>query len=132
MEEAIALSNAWRQKMISPLRALRTEMKEWPSEESVTAFSRRTDFEQLRNKVKALELEAERWQQQMLTSLVERSQASEDNNLRGFSACLDLIAAQSESREHAWNASIIFIAAAHSDDFGKKVSNVLSPLQSDR
>ena len=38
VEEAIALSNAWRQKMISPLRALRTEMKEWPSEESISAF----------------------------------------------------------------------------------------------
>ena len=132
VEEAIAVSNAWRQKMISPLRALRTEMKEWPSEESVSAFSRRTDFEELRNKVKAVELEAERWQQQMLTSLVGRSQPSEDNNLLGFSASLDLITACSKSHERAWNASIVFIADAHSGVFGKKVYNVLSPLQSNR
>jgi len=132
VEEAIALSTAWRQKMISPLRALRTEMKEWPSEESVSAFSQRTDFEELRNKVKAVELEAERWQQQMLTSLVGRSQPSEDNNLLGFSASLDLITACSKGHEQAWNASIVFIADAHSGDFGKKVHNVLSPLQSNR
>ena len=82
--------------------------------------------------VKAVELEAERWQQQMLTSLVGRSQTSEDNNLRGFSASLDLIAAQSKSCERAWNESIVFIADAHSDDFGKKVRSVLSPFQSNR
>lgn len=132
VEEAIALSNAWRQKMISPLRVLRTDMKEWPSEESVSAFSRRADFEELRNKVKAAELEAERWQQHMLTSLAGRSEASEDDCLLGFSASLDLITAQSKSRERAWNESIVFIADSHSDDFGKKVRNVLSPLHSDR
>lgn len=132
VEEAIALSNAWRQKMISPLRALRTEMKEWPSEEGVSAFSRRTDFEELRNKVKAVELEAERWQQQMLTSIAGRSEASEDDCLFGFSASLDLITARSKSHERAWNASIVFIADAHSGDFGKKVRNVLSPPQSGR
>ena len=113
VEEAIALSNAWRQKMISPLRALRTEMKEWPSEESISAFSRSTNFGELRNKVKAVELEAERWQQQMLTSLVGRSQPSKDNNLLGFSASLDLITACSKSHERAWNASIVFLSLIH-------------------
>ena len=132
VKEAIALSDAWRQKMISPLRALRTEMKAWPSEESVSAFSRRTDFEELRNKVKAVELEAEKWQQQMLTSLVGRYQTSEDDDLVGFSASLDLIAAQSKNRERARNELIIAIADAHSDDFGKKVRSVLSSLQSNR
>ncbi len=54
MQEVIARCDAWRGKMISPLRALRTEMKGWPSDMSVSDFSRRDDFEALRSKEIAL------------------------------------------------------------------------------
>jgi hypothetical protein len=39
---------------------------------------------------------------------------------------------KAKSCERAWNESIITIADAHSDDFGKKVRSVLFAVQSNR
>ncbi len=126
MQEVIARSDAWRGKMISPLRALRTDMKGWPSDGSVSDFSRRDDFEALRSKVKALELEAEKWQQQMLTSYAEHHAVSPDPELVGLSASLGLLIAGSGDSNSGWKNAVSWIADAKGADFAKRVRRALA------
>ena len=126
MQEVIARCDTWRGKMISPLRALRTEMKGWPSDMSVSDFARRDDFEALRSKVKALELEAERWQQQMLTSYAERHTGVEDPELAGLSSSLGLLTANSGDSNAEWKNEVFWIADAHDAGFAEKVRIALA------
>ncbi|MBL6804352.1 MAG: TIGR02444 family protein [Pseudomonadales bacterium] len=121
MQEVIAHSDTWREKMITPLRALRTEMKGWPSDVSISDFSRREDFEALRGKVKAIELEAEKWQQEMLTSYAEHSAGVADPELACFSTSLDLLIARSGDDNPGWKNAVLWIADAHGADFAEKV-----------
>lgn len=64
---AEATSRPWREEIVRPLRALRRRLKQGP------APAPDAGSESVRAKIKAAELEAERWQQLLLTGLLPHS-----------------------------------------------------------
>lgn len=79
LQELVAQSDAWRAKLIGPLRALRTTMKNWPEGGVLPAFTAQPSFAALRDEVKAAELHGEKLQQLGLEHLVHAAAQSESS-----------------------------------------------------
>ena len=67
LERALALSNPWARQVVRPLRAARSWMK---TQDDFAKHVSATEYAALRGAIKAIELRAERLQQQALEAIV--------------------------------------------------------------
>lgn len=105
--EVVALSTEWRERAITPLRRLRTEMKAWRSVGTLPAFSAREDFEALRNKIKTAELAAERSQQAVLMTLGTAEGLQDDHDLSLFAKQIMWLSTQQEESLNAGHLPVL-------------------------
>jgi len=76
LQQALCFSRPWAEQVVQPLRAARTWMKSNAESSVEWETAGLQDFAALRQKIKAVELEAEKYQQYALESLVSRQEQS--------------------------------------------------------
>jgi uncharacterized protein (TIGR02444 family) len=124
LTEMLALSAEWRQRVVAPLRSLRSEMKGWPLAGTLPEFSQREDFETLRAAVKAAELEAEKRQQRVLESRFGLAGLIDDGTLAVFADSILQLFPNPETASASY--LVHSIAVAHDKDFGARVCRALN------
>lgn len=99
VEKALAFSSNWADHVVKPLRGARRWMKTQTQRQTQTENNLAKDFHSLREQIKTLELQCEKFQQNTLESLVSR---------RGLSLSVEMQIASA-----AYNLHYILLSAAN-------------------
>lgn len=126
-KNVLSFSRSWSVNAVKPIRSVRVWMKNSGCSDN---RMKEEDCQKLRNRIKAVELEAEKLQQEVLFSLVDSNRATNKNSAEQLSATIKNITLYmsdlgKEKTEDGGRALVAILRAVVPDSYSGDIENML-------